>query len=161
MDCFLPILAWTPTDPGVSLSEQQDPLSASQNRPSWNNSGHSRAAGTQGGWGPAAHPAVIPATDSAPALRGLSAAPTRFMDGALGAHMGRLESPPGGGFSRALHLPWGSEKRACGPLLTWQAAPPRTPAATWLSSGKDQPRSWVKLYLGIHPGLPTDCSPET
>lgn len=61
----------------------------------------------------------------------------------------------------ALHLPWGSEKHACGPLLTWRAAPPCTSAALWLSSGKDQPRSWVKLYLGVHPGLPTDCSLET
>lgn len=39
----------------------------------------------------------------------------------------------------ALPLPWSSEKHACGPLLTWQAAGPCTSATPWLSSGKDQP----------------------
>lgn len=43
------------------------------------------------GGGPAAHPAVIPATGSDPALKGLSAAPSRYKDGALGARMGQLE----------------------------------------------------------------------
>lgn len=59
-ELFLPILAWTPADPGVSL-RTWGPLSISkQNGPSWNNSGHSGVAGAQGGGGPAAHQLAIP-----------------------------------------------------------------------------------------------------